>query len=108
MEIKESRIKDSDFQYVNTYKELAFVTIHGRSGFCSFTHTFICVLAGFSCSLEDYERYRILPWPKLEGAVTLANFLPTVVSLPQPEKPKEKAAQVLAALAAMRSAHAGN
>jgi hypothetical protein len=99
------RITSSDFDYVNNTPGAAFVTIHEPEGFAVFRHTFICQLAGFPCSREEYEAFRRMPWPDIDGGATAATLDPP----PEPEPPpQEKAAAVLEALAAMRAAHTSN
>jgi hypothetical protein len=107
-ETLEPRISTADFDAVNGDKELAFVTINGRVGYASFNHTFIAQLAGFSCSYAEYRRFLSEPWPELSGMVDLRSFAPPAPPLPLPRAPEERAAQVLAALAAMRAAHTSN
>jgi hypothetical protein len=99
-EIWEPRITTPDFDLVNGYRGLAFMTINGRSGYCSFNHPFIAQVPGFTCSWEKYQEYLAMPWPKLTNAVDRSNFMP-IVTAPKVKTPAEKNVAAMAALAAL-------
>jgi hypothetical protein len=105
----EERIKTEDFDLVNNSAGLAFVTINGRAGFASFNHTFICEVAGFTCSWEDFQRHSSTPWPDLEDGVTESDLQsPMYHGRPPVHTPKESALAIEIALAAMNAVHASS
>ena len=113
IETMECRISDTDFNLVNNYKSLAFVKINGHAGYCAFNHIFICRLAGFSCSREQYDAYLRMPWPVLTNAVDASDFDPPKEDRipPSSKTPEQKTGTAIGVLAAfqdaLRAAHTG-
>src|SRR5262249_35777845 len=103
------RITTADFDLVNRSRGLAFVTINGQSGFACFSHPFICRVAGFTCTGEEYQRFLSLPWPELPNTVDESDFAADDFELTPPLKTTEErsaaAAIALAALAAHHPKH---